>query len=197
MKISILVLIATVAVSVWTFQGTRERYDKLLFQPWRMVREGEYWRFVTSGFIHADWFHLIFNAITFYFFCVPLESMVGAWQWAVIYFGSLLIADLPAYFKHKNNFDFRSLGASGAISGGMFAFILYQPWSKLSLMLLPIPIPAPLFAVLYVAYSYFAGRRGQDIINHEAHLYGALGGAGLAILLNPELPAAFIEYLLN
>jgi membrane associated rhomboid family serine protease len=196
MPASVVILLAVLGISVWGFQN-RSVIDNLILQPFRVVRENRYDTLVTSGFIHTDWTHLIFNMVSFYFFAVPLERFIGTTDFLIIYFGSLILADVPALFKHRDDFDYRSLGASGAVSGAMFAFILYSPSSSISLFLLPIGIPAPIFAVLYLAYSYYASKQQMDMVNHEAHLWGALSGLMLALVLNPEVGPYFISEVMS
>lgn len=196
MSVAVLVLIVIFVLSVIAFEKPALR-EALLLSPYRVAREGRYHTLLTSGFVHNDWLHLVFNAVAFYFFAVPLEQIVGAEFFLMIYFGSLLASSVPDLARERNNPNFRTLGASGAISGAMFAFILYAPSSNISLFLLPIGIPAPIFAALYLAFSYYASKQGMDDINHNAHLWGALAGLVIAILLDPDALSDFIGYYLN
>jgi membrane associated rhomboid family serine protease len=165
-----------------------------MFSPWRVRREGAWYTFITSGFLHADLTHLLFNMITFYFFAFRFESIVGAVNFLIIYFGSMIIADMGSFFKHANNPNFRSLGASGAVSGIVFGSILYFPTSKMIIFPLPIPIPAYIFGVLYLAWCFYAERQARDNINHSAHLFGAIAGAVLTILLEPAVVKHFLNH---
>ncbi|MFQ3598027.1 MAG: rhomboid family intramembrane serine protease [Chloroherpetonaceae bacterium] len=196
MSVAILILLIIFVLSVIAFEKPSLQED-LLLHPYRVIRERRYFTLLTSGFVHNDWLHLLFNAVTFYFFAVPLEQIVGAEFFLLIYFGSLFASCIPDMVMEWRNPNFRTLGASGAISGAMFAFILHAPSSKISLFLLPIGIPAPIFAVLYLAYTYYASKQGMDNINHSAHLWGALAGLGIAIFLNPDVLSDFIGYYLD
>jgi len=196
MSVAILILLVMFVLSVIAFEKPTLK-ENLLLHPYRVVREKRYFTLLTSGFVHNDWLHLIFNAVTFYFFAIPLEQIVGVEFFLMIYFGSLLASSIPDVLMEWRNPSFRTLGASGAISGAMFAFILHAPSSTISLFLLPVGIPAPIFALLYLAYTYYASKQGLDNINHNAHLWGALAGLGITIFLNPSVFSHFIGYYLN
>ncbi|MGQ9806835.1 MAG: rhomboid family intramembrane serine protease [Chlorobiales bacterium] len=196
MSAAVLILLIIFVLSVIAFEKPSLK-EELLLHPYGIVREKRYYMLLTSGFVHNDWLHLIFNAVTFYFFAIPLEQIVGTEFFLVIYFGSLLASSISDVLMEWRNPTFRTLGASGAISGAMFAFILHAPSSKISLFLLPIGIPAPIFAVLYLAYTYYASKQGMDNINHNAHLWGALAGLGITIFLSPDTLSDFIGYYLN
>ncbi len=196
MSVAVLLLLVMFVLSVIAFENPSLK-EALLLHPYRVVREKRYFTLLTSGFVHNDWLHLIFNAVTFYFFAIPLEQMVGVEFFLMIYFGSLIASSLPDVVMEWRNPSFRTLGASGAISGTMFAFILHAPSSTISLFLLPVGIPAPIFALLYLAYTYYASKQGMDNINHNAHLWGALAGLVITIVINPNVLSTFIGYYLN
>jgi membrane associated rhomboid family serine protease len=196
MSVAIFILLVMFILSVIAFEKPSIK-EALLLHPYRVVRESRYQTLLTSGFVHNDWLHLLFNAVTFYFFAVPLEQMVNTEFFLLIYFGSLLASSIADLVTEWRNPTFRTLGASGAISGVMFAFILHAPSSQISLFLLPISIPSPIFAMLYLAYTYYASKQGMDNINHSAHLWGALAGLGITIFLNPDALSKFISYYLN
>ena len=177
-----------------------------LFWPYRVLKHREYYRFVTGGFLHADLMHLIFNLFTLYFFGRNLEWVfiqgdLGGVPAFVVFYGLALVAsDIPSFIKHRHHSSFRSLGASGAVSAVVFGTILFSPWEKIYLYG-ALGIPALLYAVLFVAYSMYMGKRGQDNINHDAHLWGGLFGlVGMLIwvlLCNPKLLHFIQNALLN
>lgn len=177
-----------------------------LFWPYRVLKQREYYRFLTGGFLHADLMHLIFNLFTLYFFGRNLEwvfiqgDLGGVPAFFLFYGLALVVSDLPSYIKHRHNSSFRSLGASGAVSAVVFATILFSPWEKIYLFG-ALGIPAALYAVLFVAYSIYMGKRGQDGINHDAHLWGGVFGLiGMLIwvvLRNSDLLAFISNALMN
>ena len=166
----------TIAISLLGMFRLPEIINKFLFRPYYFLREGQYDTMVMSGFIHADIGHLLFNMFTFYFFAFPMERYIGTTKFVILYFFGLVTSHGCTWYKQRNNRDYASLGASGAISAVLFAYIVYFPMTTLMIMPIPIPIPAVLFAVGYVAYSYWASRNSRDRINHDAHLCGALSG---------------------
>lgn len=156
-----------------------------LFRP-AQIRRGRDWHTaVTSGFIHGDVPHLAFNLITFFFFAFPLERHIGTAPFVVLYLTGLLASHAGTFVKHRNNSAYASLGASGAISAVLFAFVVYFPTYSIFILPLPVPIPAPLFALGYVAYSWYSARRASGRINHDAHLWGALSGLVFVAVLDP------------
>jgi len=159
--------------------------EKMVLRPYRLVRNREYDRLITSGFVHADFAHLIFNMLTFYFFAFGLEREIGTVAFLALYFIGLVFSNTGSFIKHRNNPEYATLGASGAILAVLFASIIYRPEQKLFVFPIPVPIPAPLFAVGYLAYSYYAARNSKGRINHDAHIGGALTGLAFVALTDP------------
>jgi len=150
--------------------------DRCLFRPYYFLRNKQYDTIYMSGFVHADLGHLLFNMFTFFFFAFPMERYIGTTRFLILYFFGLVASHSCTYFKHKDNAEYASLGASGAISAVLFAYIVYFPTTTLMIIPIPVPIPAWLFAVGYVGYSYWASIHSHGRINHDAHLCGAISG---------------------
>ncbi|MBK0380168.1 rhomboid family intramembrane serine protease [Mucilaginibacter sp. SD-g] len=170
-------------------------YAKLILNPYDVSRGKRVYSVITSGLIHKDWNHFFFNMLSYYFFAFQLETVLGHWQFALLYILSLILSDLPSIQKHKEDIWYNSLGASGAISAVVFSAILYFPLSQMGIIFLPIRIPAYIFGILYLVYCSYASKHARDNINHDAHLFGALSGIIITIALNPHVLGNFIEQL--
>jgi len=175
----------TVGISLLGLFRLPRLIDKCLFRPYFFLRERQYDTMISSGFVHADIGHLLFKMFTFYFFAFPLERFIGTTAFLVLYFGGLVISHTCTYVKQRNNASYASLGASGAISAVLFAYIVHFPTTMLMIIPIPIPIPAALFAIAYVGYSYWASTQSRGRINHDAHLCGALAGLIFVAISDP------------
>ncbi|NUZ05849.1 rhomboid family intramembrane serine protease [Piscinibacter koreensis] len=171
--------------------------ERHLFRPYWLVRRREYHTAITSGFLHADLAHLLFNSFTFWAFGFGLERRIGSAPFLALYALGLLVSDLGTWVAHRHEPEYRSLGASGAILAVLFASILYFPASSLYIVPIPVPIPAPLFAVGYLAYTIWASRQARGRINHDAHLAGALTGIAFVALADPAILAAAFRHFLG
>ncbi len=190
--VSSIIFILTLATSIYAFKH-HEVYNRLMLYPYQIARGGKYYTFLSSGLIHANWMHLFFNMFTFFFFAFPLEQMMGHVQFGILYILSLILSDIPTYLRHRNNYQYASLGASGAISAVLFSYILFQPLSLIGVMF--IPMPALVFGVLYLVYCAYMSKNSSDNINHDAHFFGALAGLILTVLLVPGIISHFFAEL--
>ncbi|MBB5635599.1 membrane associated rhomboid family serine protease [Pedobacter cryoconitis] len=186
-----LIFIFTLVTSIYAFNDT-SLYGKFMLHPYSVYRRSNVYTLFTSGLIHGSWMHLIFNMFTFYFFAFTLEATVGSVRFGMIYFIGLILSDIPSVIKHKDDYHYHSLGASGAISAVLFSYILFYPLNTLMIFPLPIPIWSALFGVLYLVYSYYMSKSSRDNINHDAHLFGAITGIIVTILVIPGIVPHFI-----
>ena len=199
-NITLVIVAVTVLVSWRAFNDPR-LLDRLILWPPAVERHKQYDRLLTHGFIHADWMHLLFNMITLFSFGGAVERAFVEWigpaGYVGFYLSAIVVAMLPTYLRHRHDARYRSLGASGGVSAVLFAFILFDPWSKLIIFPIPLPIPAILFAVLYVGYSIWMDRRGGGNVNHSAHLWGAAYGVAFTLMLEPRVFGHFTRTLLQ
>lgn len=192
----------TVLVSYVAFQNAG-LMAKLQFNAAQIVQRKEYYRLVTHAFIHANWGHLIINMLVLYFFGPAIENYLGYYfgnrstaYFLMLYFGGILASNIWSLIKHKNNYYYNAVGASGAVSAVLFAFIFFDPLEKLYLFAI-LPIPGILFAAGYLIYSYQMSKRKNDNVAHDAHFLGALFGFIFPVLLKPNLLDQFIDKLFS
>lgn len=193
--VAALIMIFTVVTSIYAFNDN-SAYGKFMLNPFSISRGQKVYTLITSGLIHADWMHLIFNMITFFSFGFPLERAIGSGPFAAIYFVGLILSDIPTVIKHKNDIWYNSLGASGAVSAVLFASILLFPFTKIYIIPFPFGIWAIVFGPLYLIYCVYAAKQARDNINHDAHFFGALTGMIVMVLLVPGVMPHFIEQIL-
>ena len=200
MQLSLTIVIVAITVLVsWRAFNDRALMERMILWPPAVERRKQYDRLLGYGFVHADWMHLIFNMITLWSFGTAVERlfspMITPVGFVLFYLSAIVVSILPTYIAHRRDPNYRSLGASGGVSAVLFAFILFDPWSKLIIFPIPVPIPAFLFAILYVAYSIWMDRRGRDNVNHSAHLWGAAYGLLFTVLLEPRILGHFTQTL--
>ncbi|MEO8747851.1 MAG: rhomboid family intramembrane serine protease [Rhodanobacter sp.] len=177
----------------------RRLLDDLILWPPAISRKHEYHRLVTYGLVHADFGHLLFNMVTLFFFGRIMENFfsarMGPFGFVLFYIGGLVVSILPSYLKNRDNLQYRSLGASGAVSAVLFAFILLAPWQLI--IVLVVPLPAIVYAVAYTAYSIYMDRRGGGYVNHSAHLWGGAYGIVVTLLVEPRVLPYFLNALMH
>lgn len=187
-SITLTIIIATSVVSLLGFSN-RTLLNNLIFYPPAISQNNQWYRFITCGLIHADWGHLLFNMYAFYIFGETVETAFavvfkeyGKILYLLMYASALLFCLLPTFSKHKNDHNYRSLGASGAVSAVVFAFILLFPLQKMGLIFIPVMIPGFIFGFLYLIASTIFEKRAKDNVNHSAHIWGGLYGIAFLIV---------------
>ncbi len=203
LTITLLIIIFTGIISYQGF-GRYETIDRLKHSPYRESSAKEYYRLLTSGFVHADWTHILVNMFVLYSFGTYIEDYIinefgktqGRIFFTLLYLLNIILANIPTALKHKHNPGFSSIGASGAVSGIVFIFILLQPWSILYLFFI-IPVPAIIAGIGYLIYSSWAANKGHGRLDHSAHFAGAIAGMLMMILLKKEILGNFFYNLVH
>ncbi len=201
MSITVIIILVTVLISAWGFNQPQV-IRSFSNAPYLEVRQKQYYRLLTSGFLHGDLFHLFVNMFVLYVFGEYIEKQFsiihgdipGKILFVSFYLFMIVLANLPNLVKHQNNPMYSSIGASGATSAIVFSYIVFNPWSMLQLYFF-IPIPAIIFGVLYLWYSSWASKKQADFIDHDAHFYGAVGGFLFTLFMKKELFFHFINEL--
>ncbi len=181
------ILVLMLVASLLALYKAPQILERHLLRPYWLLPRRQYATVVTSGFLHADLPHLLFNAFTFWAFGFSLERAIGSGRFVALYAFGLLVSSAGTWFAHRRQPEYASLGASGAILAVLFASIVHTPSQSIIVFPIPLPIPAPLFAVLYLAYTIYASKQSRGRINHDAHLSGAL--AGVVFVLLTDAPA--------
>lgn len=193
MIVTVLIIGITAIVSIIAFSN-REIFRRLAFNAYDIKHFKNSYRFLSYALIHADWIHLLINMMVLYSFGRVVETYYGFYfgnkailYYLLLYIGGTGLSTLPSYGKHKDDYSYTAVGASGAVSAVVFASIIFDPLSKIYIFLIPIGIPAIVFAALYLAYSWYMGKKNIDNIGHDAHFWGAVFGFVFTILLKPTL----------
>jgi membrane associated rhomboid family serine protease len=203
LSITVLLIILTAGISIYGFSKP-EFLHRWMFIPYQIKKKGQWDRFITSGFIHKDYIHLLFNMFTFYFFGGVVEQVLayrfgpilGGVVFVLFYVLGILISDIPTYLKNQDNSYYRALGASGGTSATVFASIIILPLSDICLFGI-ICLPGFILGGLFLIYSYFKGKNQDDAINHDAHLYGAIFGIMFILIISPSSAITFFDQIKN
>lgn len=202
LNFTLVLIIITVASSVFAWRNP-DIQNKWMFNPYAVYHRKQYYRLLSSGFVHSDTTHLLFNMIALFFFGGVVERIYqnmygvsGIAFYLITYLVGIAAANMKTLFKYKDSSYYNSLGASGGVASVLFASILYRPTSSICIYF-AICIPAFIIGAVYLIYSYYSGRRKSDNINHDAHLYGSLFGIVFTILLRPVVVLEFFERIKN
>ncbi len=208
LTITLIILLLTCVISFTAFSNEKVIND-LIFYPTAITNHNQWYRFITCGFIHADFMHLAFNMYTFYLFGGMVEQAftmiygeMGKALYIVMYLSSLVVCLLPTYFAHRNNYYYRSLGASGAVSAVIFIGIFLYPTMGMGIFPIPFHIPAFIFGPLYLGISAYLAKKGHGNINHSAHIWGAVYGIVFLVITSQFLSefrpvGRFVEEVAN
>ena len=204
LSLTLVIIIFTCLMSVPALQN-RNLFAKLLFNPSIIRANKEWYRFLSHAFLHADWIHLLMNMYVLFIFGGMVEELFisafgvikGESYFFLLYFVSIVASVIPSYEKHKNDFYYNAVGASGAVSAIVFSAILLNPTMSLALMFIPVPIPAPVFGVLYLVYCWYMTKRATDNVAHDVHYWGSLFGALFTIVVLPSTVPRLIDAVRN
>ena len=182
---TVVIIAANVLFSLKGFKDF-EFFEKYKFNI-AGLRRGEQVRMISSGFLHADFSHLLFNMLTLYFFADVVIGFLSVFKFVIIYLTSLIVGNLLSYSFHKNEYHYSAIGASGAVTGVLFAAILYYPDMPLYMFFIPIPIPAWIFGIAYLLFSIYGMKKSLGNIGHDAHFGGAIAGYVLTLIFAPYI----------
>ncbi len=198
MTATLAIIFVTLLVSYAAWQST-SLFQRLVHVPYLVKRKSQYYRLLTSGFIHANYMHLLFNMLTLYFFGDLVATLLqvntrlnGELLFLGLYLGGIVVSDIPTLLRHKDHSQYSSLGASGGVSAVVFSYIAIQPTQSLCLFFI-LCLPGFVLGILYLMYSWYMAKNPQDHINHEAHLYGALFGLLYTLFFAPEVALSYPE----
>lgn len=199
MPVTYIIIGITVLISFAAYSNNN-LMRQLMMNPYMISNRQQYYRFVTSGFIHADHVHLFFNMFSLYFFGTTIEYIfgivfesAGTLYFIALYILGIIVSDIPSYMKHRNNPGYNALGASGGVASVIFASIIFQPLADIYIYF--IPVPGFILGIAYIFFSWYQGKKANDNINHDAHLYGAVFGVLFCAVLYPQSLPLFIEQI--
>jgi len=201
MSVTLFLIILTILVSFTAFRNSL-MFGRMKFNAYEISKRRLFYRFFSYGLLHVDWMHLLVNMLVLFSFGSLVENILvsefevkGRFFFLMLYVSSLLVSVLPAYFKHRKNYYYNSVGASGAVSAVLFASIILRPEGSVFMLFLPIPIPAFIFGMFYLVYSVYMAKRGNDNVGHDVHFWGAVYGIVFITLINPDFLLEFIRVL--
>ncbi|MBD3616779.1 MAG: rhomboid family intramembrane serine protease [Gracilimonas sp.] len=192
MSVTLSLIAANVLISLVTLYAAPKLFEKFMMIPYRVVREKSWYELVSSGFVHAGIGHLFLNMFVLFFFGLVLEREIGQGHFLALYFTGLIVSSLPSLVRHKDNPEFATVGASGAVESVLFGYILLFPLDPIYIMFIPFGIPSIIFGILFLAYSVYASK-GEGRINHEAHIAGAVWGLLYLIIFVPNTVDKFLS----
>jgi membrane associated rhomboid family serine protease len=200
MSLTLILILVTVGISYYAWQNPA-LLDKMVLNPYKVSHKNEYYRFITSGFVHADFGHLIFNMISLWFIGEGIEGLFGMlfpgngqFYFLALYILGIIVSDIPTFLKHRNKSNYNSLGASGGVAAVLFAAVLYAPLLQICLYFF-ICMPGFIFGLLFLGYSFYESRRGSGFVNHDAHMYGAIFGMLFMAAVYPSAVPGFFEQI--
>jgi membrane associated rhomboid family serine protease len=201
MPVTYILIGVTVLISFAAYSNNN-LMRQFMMNPYTINNRKQYYRFITSGFIHADHVHLFFNMFSLYFFGTTIEYIfglvfgpAGTIYFLALYFLGIIVSDIPSYMKHRNNPGYNALGASGGVASVIFASIIFQPLANIYIYF--VPIPGFILGIAYIFFSWYQGKKANDNVNHDAHLYGALFGVVFCAVLYPQSLPEFVEQIKN
>ena len=196
------IILVTSVISILTFNRS-ELMARYQFNAYMIKHRNQWYRFITHAFLHADWMHLIVNMLVLYSFGQFVEMNLAfrfgdlsPIIYLALYFGAVIVSSISTFQKHKDDHWYNAVGASGAVSAVMFSSVVFGPFMKIYLYGI-LPLPAILWAALYVAYSMYMGNRQSDNINHDAHLWGGFYGMLVTLILSPSTAQEFIHHIVS
>lgn len=200
--IIVYIIIAITAFVSYQAFSNQEIFDKLRFNAYLIKHSKQAYRFLSYGLVHADWMHLIINMFVLHSFSETVIyyfrlnfGIIGLLYFICLYVGGLALSTVASYLKHKENYYYNAVGASGAVSAVLFSSIILEPTSSVGFLFIPIPIPSPIFGLLYLGYSFWMSKKANDNIGHDAHFWGAVFGIIFTIAINPDFFFIFIDNL--
>lgn len=188
--VATLLLLAIVVPSLLALKAMPQLIERGVFRPHWLLPQRQWATLVTSAFLHANLAHLGMNLVSFWAFAFQLERRMGSWRFATLYALGIAVSNWGTWRKHRDNPHYQTLGASGALLAVLFASVLYFPTAQLVVFPIPMPLPAPLFAVVYLAYTWQASRQAGGLVNHDAHFGGAIAGLAFVAITDPAAVGA-------